>query len=274
MRRSSKVILLLLSPLFAIWLFYLPSFLMARVPKTGRVVDSTTGEGIAGATIIASAMYYACGGLVEARCADNPEYRVVTHTDASGRYWIRPTFGGLWPLFPVVGDRREEWYIAVVEPGYAVVGDHVAWTSLNELGAPTFFPPSASDVPAAYSLVLFAIVEPIRMYRVDLDLEQTALYTSELIVHHSAGVENWNRPEEVALRRGIFAPMQTSVCARADGADFDYGTFSAFARLAPDGTAFFRRAQQIDASIMQDPKAKHRYSAAMICEEMKAGNPS
>src|ERR1700752_2892876 len=104
MRRTSKVTLLvLLAPFAALVLFNLPGFLMARVPKTGRIVDATSGEGIPDVTVIASATFYACGGLVETRCASNTEYRMLTRTDANGRYWIRPTFGGFGPLFPSLG---------------------------------------------------------------------------------------------------------------------------------------------------------------------------
>jgi hypothetical protein len=272
MRRASKVILLvLLAPFAAFVVCNLPGFLMARVPKTGRIVDATSGEGIRDVTVIASAVFSSCGGLVETRCESFTEYRLLTRTDANGRYWIRPAFGGLGTLVPLLGEKDEEWHITAVRPGYAIVGDHVAWTYLDESGRPKFPPPSASDVPPAYSLVLFALVDPIRMYRVDLDLKQTAIYMSGVVPGDSF-VRESKPSEEVALRRRIFAPLQASVCAQRSDADLDLSTYGAFLDLAPDRAAFLTKAREIDPDIAKDFSLKRRYSAAVVCEEMKAGN--
>lgn len=277
MKRSLTFSWLVAAAVAVFVLLQLPGYLMARVPKSGRVVDSTTGKGIPDATVIAWATFSACGGVVESRCSSTTEYRLLTRTDQDGNYWIRNNYlSGIMPLIPIVlSDRRESWQITVIKPGYAVVGDHVAWTYLDRLGNARLYPPSTSDEPPpASSFVLFARVDPIPMYRVDLDLKQSSLYFAGLLRGGSGRVDQdmWNEPEETALRQHLYAPLQASVCGQPAATELDYGTFSALLILAPDGTAFLAKAKQLDPNLMKDPSPERKYKAAIVCDEMKAAN--
>ena len=155
---------------------------MARVPKTGRIVDATSGEGIRGrhSHRFRNVLLPAADSSRRAVAA-TPNTGCSLELMPTGDTGSVPTFGGSAPLLPSLGEKGENGISLPSSPAMRSSATMPHGPTLDDDGWPKFLPPSASDVPPAYSLVLFALVDPIRMYRVDLDLKQTAMYMSAVI---------------------------------------------------------------------------------------------
>lgn len=96
---------------------------MANSMKYGRIVDATTGKGIPDVSVIAAANFFAGPGLG----GDNT-YRVISHTDENGNYWIPSTWLQM-NIMPPVGSPHTRWLISAYKLGYVFVGDEQAWSA-------------------------------------------------------------------------------------------------------------------------------------------------
>jgi hypothetical protein len=185
--------------------------LPAFMPKTGRIVDGATGNGIPDIPVIAigssGGMNFFGGGNY------HQLYRILTRTDANGTYRIPSTWRSApyWSGLP--GTRPQvNWAITAFKIGYAVVGDDDAWLS-DDRGSFPLQPRSTEFSPKAIVGLLTVDVNPIAMRHIDLTDAQAANYYSDIIyAQGTLTFEYKMKPEEIALRRVAFDFFMPRLC--------------------------------------------------------------
>lgn len=240
----------------------------ADSPKVGRVVGAD-GRGMPGVTVIASAHFYADGLLGGA--ASNYPYRYVTRTDASGAFYIPPQWSARAALPGT--NAREDWLVTALEPGYALVGDEIAWEGFDAKGRPKYFPPSTGLSPGVASEGFEIRLDPLRMRRVDLTLEQFATYYRNIQGLGDPWMGATIAPEDADLRRRVSDFLTPKICALSGTDPVSPGTAEAILFFAIDR-------ESVDSAFRDEVLRRVRlgtvdsmtYKSEQICHLMMSGN--
>lgn len=250
-----------------------PSCVMANSAKSGRIVDVTTGQGIPDVAVIAAANHYAAGP--NGNGGDNT-YRVITHTDANGNYWIPSQWVHLFVTLPY-GNSHHTWLISGFKPGYAFVGDDAAWTEYRDDGQPRYWPKSVGITPPATWFGLFVRVEPLEMRPVQLPLRDAALYYKSILVTGNGSGEIWNRPEEVAVRKVAYDIFMPKVCALPPDTAMNEWEVGAYETFVRNPSAYNRAIRKSERKAMDQALVNSKlavFQARNVCIAMKLGELS
>lgn len=249
-----------------------PSCMMANLPKTGRLVDVTTGKGIPDAAVIAAANFY--GESFAGSGGDNV-YRVIVHTDANGDYWIPNTWlhiGNWIPTIPFfIRNPHTTWLITAFKPGYVFVGDEKAWTDYDNYGHPKYWPRSVGFTPPATWLGVVVKVEPLQMRPIQLSLREAAIYYRGIFLTGSPNIGEWNEPQEVALRRRAYEIFLPQVCNLDPEVEMDTNWASAFDAFVPNNVRTNESLRKLEPSGFKDDYMYPIFHAKNVCAAMKAG---
>lgn len=238
----------------------IPGCMMANTPKFGRIVD-VTGKGVSNIAVIAHGEFGAeryNGGLTR-----EYTYRVVTHTDADGNYWIPSTWTHIRFALPGM-DAQSRWYITALKPGYAIATDIPAIGKLDKIP-----PKSLADSPSALWLGLAIRVEPIEMRPVTLSLEAASGYYGHIASLGWTFPNNSNK-EEIALRRDGANYFTPRICALDPEQQIGWG--SNMAAFAQDPLSFDKEIDRLDPDWLKEPVVGYRYPhfhAKTICNSLK-----
>ena len=256
--------------LFAIVLAFLPQVpgcVMTNAPKAGRVVDATTGEGMPGVTVIASAHFFA-QNPVHGSASDYP-YRIITQTDAHGAYYIPATWQDISFAFPGM-EAREEWLVTAFKPRHAVVGDEQAWKEFNKYGEKKYKPYSVVVSPPLTWRGLYFEVDPIRLQPVNLTLREAAIYYNDITGLGLYSVA-MRKPEEIALRKIGYDMFQPSVCALDGESTMDSTEAVSLVAYVFDRRKFIESLRTVEPSGFGDAYRYPVFHAKNVCAAMKAG---
>ncbi|MHB8744498.1 MAG: carboxypeptidase-like regulatory domain-containing protein [Sulfuricaulis sp.] len=258
-------------------LFYLPMIpgcIIAHSPKFGRVVDITTGAGIADAYVIAAAYMVDRGdGFIEAHTATTTEYRVVVRTDSNGRYWIPNTwlhldFDHFYPFF---GSHEESWKLTVIKLGYVLEDDWREHEDAIERGRS-----KATSIkwskrqPGALWLGPVVKVQPIVLRPVQMDVGDATRYYGHAV---SLGTELLRREltsDEIALRDTTYEYFLPRVCAFDPEEKIDWGV--SLSALVLDSRRYIDRWNALDKKgyeVLTQTGKSPPSSAKYVCEAMK-----
>ncbi len=252
-----------------LWLPFLPQVpgcTMANMPKGGRIVDATTGKGMSDVTVIAAAHFFSQAAF--SSNAYSP-YRIITHTNSNGYYWIPSTWAYLAFAFPWQ-EPRLTWVVTAFKPDYAIVGDEKAWSEFDKFGAPVYLPRSTGVSPPALWLGWIVKVDPIQMQQVQLGLKEAAVYYRSIII--TGRVEHPEEPEEIQLRKHAYQDLLPRVCSEDSNVEFDYSTLSGLTSIVPNRREFLARSKLFVPDIWPKEIYAHpKYRAGEVCEAMKVG---
>lgn len=120
MKRVMIVFVLILFLIIASCMPQMPARMATHMAKTGLVIDTETGKPMPNVIVIASG-WSSQGGVLVCNGGDSTLYRIVTTTDAEGRYHVPTTWLDMVPWAPGFSP-RVGWVITVFQTGYAVMG--------------------------------------------------------------------------------------------------------------------------------------------------------
>ncbi|MEZ5462120.1 hypothetical protein [Dokdonella sp.] len=215
MKRLLIVLAVLLGLAIGPFVPQLIGYVSANIPKTGVVVDDSTGNPMPNVTVIAVAKLRAGPVLVGTSGFENYFQRIVTHTDSNGRFSIRPTWSEFnihWPS----ANPEYSWVITVFHVGYAVAGDKPQ-KELITFGNPWYDNPSMAFSPKYTFRGTSFEITPIRLYQPTLTLKDAANYYSSL-QRFATGDERRSQPEFASMRQQGNALLAPWVC----GLDEDF----------------------------------------------------
>lgn len=237
---------------------------MANMPKSGRLVDESTGKGVPDATVIASAIFNA-ENPIHGSARDEP-YRVLTTTDEDGRYYIPSTWGHLRLALPGM-DARERWIITAYKPGYVVAADDEDLRKFRQSGLNKFRPKSTTFSPAATWLGFWVQVDPIALRRVELSLKEAVTYYRDVL---GAGlyVENARDDAEVALRAQAYATFEPMICGLEQDDIVDQNTGGAFASFAFNSVKFVLALRSMEPDGFGDASTHPVFHAGSVCQAL------
>ncbi len=252
-----------------LWLPFLPQVpgcTMANMPKVGRIVDATTGKGMPDVTVIAAAHFFSQAAF--SSNAYSP-YRIITHTDSNGYYWIPSTWAYLAFAMPWQ-EPRLTWVVTAFKPDYAIVGDEKAWSEFDKFGAPVYLPRSTGVSPPALWLGWIIKVNPIRMTPIQLNLKETAVYYAQ-VKSVGRGL-NWNDPEEIAIRKEGYDFFLPKACSIDPVEIMDSTEAGAIMEFAVNLDSAYQRLKELEPeTIGKEIYARPKYKAGSICQVMYAG---
>ena len=270
-----KIRWLILGVLALFYLPLVPGCIMAHAPKSGRIVDETTGKGIPNAFVIVAAEMTNSGGTPwESHTATDTEYRVVVHTDSDGNYWIPNTwlhldFAHFYPFF---GSHRERWVLTAFKPGYVIADDERNWDEIPP-NAPYYLQSArfnaSAHPPAAYWLGLFVKVEPLLMHETTLSIGDSARYYGSVIGTGQFGIKREWTTDELSMRDASTLFFLPRICALDPEQEIDWGhNIGAF---VIDPKKYRNRWHELDPSGFEraSQTGKDRSKAKYVCEAMK-----
>ena len=215
---------------------------------TGLVIDAETGKPMPNVIVIASG-WSSQGGVLVGNGGYSTLYRIVTTTNAEGRYYIPTTWLDMVPWVPGF-DPQVGWVVTVFQPGYAVVGDEQAWEK-NKRGEMYGRALSGQVTPSYSYNGLFIEVDPIRLYKPTLTLKEAGHYYSDL---KGVGAPDFasEEPGDLAIRKlgyALFAPWvcsldpdtqldRTTLNGTVDFAEDPINAIELERKLAPNGLIF------------------------------------
>lgn len=120
MKRVMIVFVLILFLIIAACMPQMLARMATHMAKTGLVIDTETGKPMPNVIVIASG-WSSQGGVLVCNGGDSTLYRIVTTTDAEGRYHVPTTWLDMVPWAPGFSP-RVGWVITVFQTGYAVMG--------------------------------------------------------------------------------------------------------------------------------------------------------
>lgn len=261
MRRLLFWLLVPLVLVVAIYSGEIPELVMTYSPKTGRVVDASTGKGIPGVTVTALGWFWQ-GGLFTT--SSGCTFASFGLTDANGYYrtpsgWARVNPGVAW------FDPRNWWTINAVKPGYTLVdkSNIMAGTSQGAVVTSKWnvFSVSVSDI--AMRAVNLPLKERVDDYGYGM-AGDNCTSTDPRLYHE--------------LKKEVFSDLKTLVCSLPTGAPLEEKTvwglegFSTY--LTPDSSSverFKRRLIKLDPAYSQtlNPShSPHDYRAGNLCSVM------
>ncbi|MCE7950625.1 MAG: carboxypeptidase regulatory-like domain-containing protein [Xanthomonadales bacterium PRO7] len=259
-----RLLFWLLVPLVLVVVIYsgeLPELVMTYSPKTGRVVDATTGKGIPGVTVTALGWFWQ-GGLFTT--SSGCTFASFGLTDANGYYrtpsgWRRVNPGAPW-FHP-----GNSWTINAVKPGYTLVDKS------------NFKAGSGEGAVVTSKWKIFSVgVSDIVMRAVDLPLkERVEDYAYGMAGDNCASTDPSLYHE---LRNEVFSDLKARVCALPADTPLDEKTvwglegFSSY--LTPDSRSverFKQRLIKLDPAYSQTLNPSHPphdYRAGDLCSVM------
>ncbi len=214
MKRILLAIAVILLLLITSLLPQITGLLATRSAKTGLVIDSTTGKPMPHVIVIAAGRVSAEPGFPVGQGGTKPLYRIVTSTDADGRYYIPAVWTNLDPFVDIPVPFRNQqwtWVITAFEIGYAVVGDEKTW-QFDERGIGNYRPRSGLYVPPHSWAGSVIEVDPIRMYKPTLNLKEAAVYYSRIRTVGNPYRASTD-PGDLAMRAEGYALLAPWVCA-------------------------------------------------------------
>jgi hypothetical protein len=220
MKRVFLGFVLILILILGSFLPQLPGRSATHMPKTGLVIDTETGRTMPHVIVIATG-WTSQGPILFGPGGYNTLYRIVTQTDAEGRYQIPATWAEFTMGVPGFSPRTG-WAITVFQTGYAVEGDEQAWEFDGD-GTANFRPASSLEIPSYSYNDLMIEVEPIKMYKPTLSLKQASVYYGNI---RSAGgpydlsTDLW----DMAMREQGYKLLAPWVCALNDDEKIDSTT--------------------------------------------------
>lgn len=248
--------------------------------KRGRVVDVTTGKGMPGVFVIATGDAYGqVFNPVSSGGFDDPLYRIVARTDANGDYTIPSTWAHaeIWfPPIPFLLKLQAEWKITAFLPGYAVVGDEVAWRSFDDRGHPSYSPRSLHRRTGTTLGLLVNEVEPLEMRPVQLNLREAATYYASVTRDTAIGrsgrrLDRGDTPEENALREIGRRALLPQLCSMDSLAQVDAHTVNGILRFSPSVVSREKYHQRLVELEPQNNTYRDspKFLAGHVCEAMK-----
>ena len=244
----------------------LPTYVMVNAPKTGRVVDSTTGRGLPNVTVVAAATYNA-SGLIHGS-AYLTLYRIITTTDADGNFEIPSTWTSFGIGIPGT-DARERWFITAIKLGYVLERDQSALSKFDEYGAPAEIPSSIAESPPATWLGYRVRVDPLRMKPMSLSLKEAAVYYSSL--KGVGGFAVGNPKDEASLRTLGAEWFLPQVCELDTDEVMDMTTGGKLVMFSTNPDESAKRLRQLEPSGFGDLQQHTILHAGNVCSAMKAG---
>ena len=228
-----RVLLFFVIALFLIIASCMPQMsarIATHMAKTGLVIDAETSKPMQHVIVIASG-WSSQGGVLVGNGGYSTLYRIVTYTDAEGRYRIPTTWLHMVPwvpgFYPRVG-----WVVTVFRPGYAVLGDEQAWEE-NKKGLMLFPAASGLVVPPHSYKGTYIEVDPIKMYKPTLTLKEAASYYGKIKSTGSPSFAS-KEPGDVAIRRAGYALIAPWVCALNANSELERSIANATFEFAED----------------------------------------
>lgn len=250
------------------FLSQLPDRVIAHMPKKGVVIDSETGQPMPNVIVIAAGWAFQ-GPIFFGPSGTINVYRIITYTDSEGRFRIPSTWSGLRWGFPGT-DHHYRWAVTAFKPGYAIVGDEIAW-QFREDGSIRSSPPSTVLPPKHSFWGLFVEIEPIQMFKPTLNLKEAAVYYSRIRYFAPPPLPPLG-PEDEALRQQGYSLLAPWVCAIDPQERLDKETLSGVRSFAADRSRVSALLEELDPlqahmEIYQHPMFK----AETICKIITNG---
>jgi hypothetical protein len=263
-----------------VYLPTLPSCMITHDAKFGRVVDSKTGDGIAGAFVIAVGSITGSGSMYpESHTATEVEYRFVAVTAADGSYripgsWDRMSVVHLLPLL----QKHELWEIVVVKPGYVMESDVRAWavTETNGVHPNEPFMPFY-QLPTSVWLGPVVRVSSIPIEPAEMNATQAALYYGYLLTPGSALASDTRNISPV--RRALNEWFEGPVCAMPKDRVLTFSDYAGVLALLDDPTimdpvnhqrrssALRKKLFDLEPAIFQTRRNEHEIPAFKMSHE-------
>lgn len=250
----------------------IPGCVMANSPKKGRVVDKTTGQGMADVAVIATAEFSADNGFRFHGGGGGPRctYKVVTFTDNNGDYsipnqWLHMTFG-----IPLLQSESETtWTLTALKPRYAIVEDADDYLAMTDLGVQYNGPNSVGRSPPATWWGLFVSVAPIEMKPVESTLRKQVFYYVRLLSPGVCGT-NTHSPNEIKIRKAIYDELLPLVCREDPDAKLNWEQMGRLGLFSPDESKFRQRMRELTPDAMNNHNAGDTpiFRAGDICQAM------
>jgi hypothetical protein len=208
------------------YLLEMPGCVMAHCPKFGRVVDSSTGEGIAGAAVIVTAEYtkepVAIPGVyLESRGSVTTEYRVVSYTNSYGFYWVESTWLQLDPghFTPFLGGMSERWKLTVFKPGYILDSDERAFRTMRDSNGQPIQKSIVSqhvslhERPSSFLLGPITRINNIYLHPIDWDVANYAEYYRSIVMLGANMIIRKTKIDENGIRKMGYEFFLPKICA-------------------------------------------------------------
>jgi len=265
---TSKFWMIVGGAILLVFLPQIPSCVMSNTPKSGKVIDGTTGKGMPNVLVIAAAKFNA-GPMIHGSARSTP-YRIMTRTDTDGNYWIPNTWRHTTFGFPGT-DPRERWFITAFKLGYVVEGDEKAVKAFNEVGKAKYLPRSVVESPSAVWLGFVVKVQPLVLKPEQLTLKEAVAYYTQI-----AGVGGYavGRPEdelEVRLYANEF--FQSEVCGMDPSAELDMFTGADILFFTARPEFAVQTLRRLEPSGWGDEYTRRVFHAANVCTAMKGAAP-
>lgn len=267
MRRLLIVIISVVLLAVALMLPQINDIAVAFHGKTGLVIDAESGEPMPHVIVIAAGWtthsFFMPGGY-------NSLYRIVTSTDANGRYHI-PGTGENWRKanLPIKGTRTG-WSITPFRIGYAVVGDDKAW-SFDERGETRYRLPSGLIAPTYSYKGSELEVDDILMFKPRLNLKEAAVYYS-LVITVGHPLNDSKEPGDVAMRARSFEFFAPWVCSTDPHEEIDWAAMTSLMEFVEDQSGapevLFQLAPQLKGYVPYEMK---KTTAAVACKVITNG---
>lgn len=157
-----------------VFFIVLPSYLPALAPKTGRIIDHDSGQGIADADVVVSGWYSQRGAW---RDIDFCTYVAITKTDKEGYYHLPSEYSHVVVSTPS-SNPENIWYLYASKDGYVTAG--TKWPLEYDIdggvkGVSRWDSRSHSNTRAGSAIA----ITPIELMQVHMTLQQRIAYFRE-----------------------------------------------------------------------------------------------
>lgn len=251
--------------LIALFGTQVPSVVMAHSPKTGRVIDAETGQGMVGVYIVASASFYAQG--LFGGSADEPLYRIVTRTDSNGEFKLPSTWSKASFALPIASP-RVVWMVTAVKPGYVVVGDEDALNSWRKDGSPRLWPRSVESNPNARWQGGMVQISPIQLRNTPLTNKPALVYFwTQASLGSRAALQQ--TPESLDLRKVGYDAFVPYVCSLDADSVLDQYEALAYRAVARNSMAFSSNLDRMEPWTNGEKFSHSSFHAGNICAALK-----
>lgn len=268
MKRLVVVLAIIFFLIIAMFLPQVLGFIVTHMAKTGLVVDSQTGEPMPNVIVIASG-WASQGPVFFGQASYNQLYRIVTRTDSEGRYRI-PSNWDNWTIAAPGFDYQMGWAITVFKTGYAVVGDDEAW-SFDGYGRANHFPLSGLVVPKYSYRGGVVEVEPIKVYKPTLSLDEAAVYYSGLQGVGHPGSDS-TEPGDIAIRTQGYELLAPWVCSIDPSTEVSWSAVASLMGFSANGDEAYYLFEKLDPGVIDPGSDQMRKTSARIaCEVITSG---
>ena len=260
MKRVLVGLVLIVFLIVGAFLPQLPDRIATHMPKSGLVIDAETGMPMPNVIVIAAG-WASQGPVLFGPGGYNPLYRIVTQTDAEGRYRIPATWDGFSIGVPGFSPRTG-WAITVFQMGYAVVGDEKAW-EFDARGRANFRPASSVEIPPYSYKDSMIEVAPIQMYKPTLTLKQAVVYYGK--VRGAGGPHDRSTdPWDPIMRDQGYQLLAPWVCALNSNESMDWTTTLYLMDFSLDGTQSRKLLDELAPGFVESSSTEMRTVGADI----------